>query len=112
VPKSIVKIAELDKRITIEQNSRISDGQGGYLESWTTFATVWAKVKPVNQKERYFSQQIQPVTTHKITIRKLDGVNSQMRISFEGRIMQINGQITADEKDFYNLIDAIEGVGS
>ena len=110
--KSPVKIAELNKRIVIEEYSRTPDGQGGFVETWATFATVWAKIKPVEQKERIFGQQVSPLTTHKITIRKLNNINSKMRITHEGRIFQINGQILMDEREFFHLINAIEGSAS
>lgn len=110
--KSKVKISELNKRIEFQQYSNAPDGQGGAVETWTTFATVWAKIEPVKQGERYFSQQIQPVRTHKIVIRKLVGLTTKMRFVHEGRIFQLKGEIIPDERDFYNFIDAVEGEAS
>lgn len=107
-----VKISELRHRITIQQMSRTTDGQGGWTESWADFATVWAKVKPMSAKERTFSQQIQENVTHKIVIRWLADVDSEMRISFEGRIFQIKGKIREDERRWFMEIMAEEGVAS
>ena len=106
------KIADLRQRIKFQSLTRASDGQGGWTESWADVMTVWAQVKPVSQKERYFSQQIQPTTTHKITIRWVGGLTPEMRVVFESRIFQIHGLIREDEKRFFMFIEAEEGVGS
>lgn len=106
------KIAELRHRIKFQSLSRTPDGQGGFTESWTDFTEVWAKIIPKNGKERYFSQQIQPVISHEITVRWLEGITTEMRILFEGRIFQIHSIRRDIEERWFITIDAEEGVGS
>lgn len=110
-----VKIADLKHRITFQQLTNTPDGQGGFTEAWANIASVpevWAKVEPVSASERFFSQQIQPLVTHKVTIRWRNDLNASMRISHEGRIFQIHGIRSLDEERFWTLIDAQEGVGT
>jgi len=106
------KISELRQRIKFQALSRTPDGQGGWLESWSDFTEVWAKVTPTSARERQFSQQIQPTTTHKIVIRWMEGLTTEMRILFEGRILQIHGISRENEERWFLNIEAEEGVGS
>ncbi len=106
------KIAELQQRVKFQSLSRTSDGQGGWIETWTDFAEVWAKVKPVSAKERYFSQRIEENISHQITIRWRNDLNTEMRILYESRIFQLHGIRDEDERHWFTLIDAEEGVGS
>lgn len=39
-----VNIGELKHRITFWQESNASDGQGGYVTTWSQLANAWAKV--------------------------------------------------------------------
>lgn len=112
-----VAIGTMNRRIVIEQLSTTADGQGGTSETWTTFATVWAKIEARSRFQRFFSDQIQPVGDHKITIRWLDGLNEKMRIretisSYLVRLYQIQGIDWTDEKRFQLVLDAKENVGS
>ena len=106
------KIAELRERIKIQSLSRTADGIGGWNESWSDVAEVWAKIQPVSASERYFSQRIEMNTSHKITIRWMDGITAEMRIAYQDRIFQINGIRREDEQRWFMFIDAMENVGS
>jgi head-tail adaptor len=39
-----VNIGELKHRVTFWQESNVSDGQGGYVTTWSQLANAWAKV--------------------------------------------------------------------
>lgn len=110
--KSTVEIRELNQRITLQALTRTEDGQGGWDESWSDFATVWAKVIPKKARERQFAQQIQEVTTHEITIRKLTGVTTEMRVQHGSNTYQLHGHIRYDSRNFFMILDAEQGVGS
>jgi SPP1 family predicted phage head-tail adaptor len=107
-----LKIRDLRQRITIESLTRTADGQGGFTESWSTFAEVWANIKPANASERYFAQRVESNITHKISIRWLESVQSEMRIQFEGRLFQIHGVRRDDEERWFMTLDCVENVGS
>jgi len=50
--------------------------------SWSTFATVWAEVKPVSGGERFSMGQERANVTHEIRIRYLAGILPNMRVQF------------------------------
>ncbi len=114
-----VKISELRHRIKFQHLTRIPDGQGGWEEQWDDFIPpnqtapeVWAKITPISSRERMFSQQIQNTLTHRIVIRSFDGLTTEKRILFEGRIFQIHGIARMDEERWFIVIDTEEGVAS
>ena len=103
-------IKDLRHRIVIQDVEQLSDGHGGYNETWVTFATVWAKVVPVSAQEKWRAENLDHEVTHRITIRYLANITSSMRISFDGRIFHVKGFRNLEERDRYIEIVAKEGV--
>ena len=109
---SKIKIADLRQRIKFQTQVRAADGQGGFTQSWTDFAEVWAKVEPYESRESYYTDQIRPTISHRIWIRKLDGVLPSMRIVFGSRLFSIHGSIKLVEENWFMEIKAEENVAS
>ena len=112
---TIERIGALRHRITIQQVTRTSDGQGGFTELWNNLATtptVWAKVSPVNKSERLFMQQLEYQRTHKIIIRYRSDLTTDMRISFSNRIFHIKAFTNVEERSVYLQIDAEENTAA
>lgn len=110
------QIAKMRRRLVIEQPVSTPDGQGGFTTVWTTFATVWGEVKTSSRSERWFSDQVQPVGSHKIVIRWTAGLVETMRVKLDSvdvsRTYQIKGITFLDDKRFFVLLDCVENVGS
>jgi SPP1 family predicted phage head-tail adaptor len=94
-----MNIGKMRHRITIEQKTKVSDGAGGYTESWVPFVTVSSSIDPVSGKEYYEAQQTQSSVSHKIRIRYKSGVLPSMRINFKGRIFAIESVINWEERN-------------
>jgi len=105
-------IGKLRERVTIEQPTRASDGQGGYTETWSTLATVWAAIKPVTARETYFGHKLEHRVTHKITIRYRSDIAIQMRIAQGTRYFQIHGYKNVDERNRFLELLCEEGAPS
>lgn len=105
-------IGKLRHRITFQSLSNTPDGQGGFTESWVDGSTVWAEVVPKTINERLFAQRIEPMGSHKITIRWLDNINESMRIKFGTRYFQIKSIDKEDERRFFMFIDSLENTGT
>jgi SPP1 family predicted phage head-tail adaptor len=101
-----IKAAEFRDRLTIQVVSRTRDGQGGWTESWSTFATVWGMVKPLSAREIFFSESLQHRVTHKVITRYITDIASDMRITFDGgRILEIEGYRNPDgRKRFHEIM--------
>lgn len=107
-----LNIAELRHRIAIQSITEVSDGQGGKTESWSTVATVWARIEPVSSRERLYSDKLEYQRTHKIAIRYRSDITNDMRILFNGRYFQIKAVYSPDEREAYTFIDAEENQGT
>jgi len=98
--------------ITIETVSLVANDSGGQTESWATFATVWASIKPRLGDEKLFAQKIEQEKMSVWRIKYLAGLDSKMRISFDSRIFQIKSFIIEDEIKEYMVILAAESPGT
>jgi len=67
-------------RITIQSKSVVRDSFGGETVTWTTFATVWAQMRPLSGREYFDARQAQADLTTEIVIRYLAGVLPEMRV--------------------------------
>jgi SPP1 family predicted phage head-tail adaptor len=109
-------IGKLNRKITIEELNRASDGYGGFDESWMTLETVWAKIEPISAKQRFFADKLEHNVTHIITIRYdstlFSNLNNNQRILYDSRYFQIHGFINIKEENRYIEIMAKEGMNS
>lgn len=83
---------KLRHRVVVEQPARIKDSYGEESiesDTWSTFATAWASIEPLSGKELWNAQQVIPLLTHRVVMRYLVGVTSEMRVNYKGRYLQI-----------------------
>jgi SPP1 family predicted phage head-tail adaptor len=101
-------VSQMNKRVTIQTETQISDGQGGQTASWVSGATVWAKIEPVKAWERMQAMQLQAPVTHKIIIRYRSDVTSRSRFLYGSRVLDIVEVINPMEANQFLEIKAIE----
>ncbi len=96
------------RRIVIQSlTETITDG-GEVTETATTFATVWAEIKPLSAREDWIAKQSQATTTHKITILYMPDITNEMQATYEGRIFRFDSVQNLDEANRQLLITATE----
>jgi SPP1 family predicted phage head-tail adaptor len=100
----------LRHQVTIEEVTETRDSYGGVVESWSTFATVWASVGPIIGREYFASQQVQSEVSHKIRIRYLSGITTKMRVTFDSRTFRIESILNVDERNTEMLLMVTEAV--
>lgn len=85
-------IGSLRHRITIENFTATRDGVSGEsIEAWVTYlADVPAAVLPLSGKEYLSAGAEQGGIQAKVLVRYESGINSKMRIVFDGVTYQIN----------------------
>lgn len=130
-------IGALRHRITIQWLDKTADGQGGFVEDWKDLIDLWSELKPTKAWERYQTEKIEMLVTHRVTIRYIvpkvpvldengdpvlddDGepvlvakpITSEMRIKFFDRIFQIRGIQQDSERRFWMILDTVENEGS
>jgi SPP1 family predicted phage head-tail adaptor len=87
-----------DKQVEIQSLALTDDGSGGHTQVWTTYATVWAEIKPMTGAERYAAQQIQPGISHIVTALYRAGVEADDRVKYGTRYFRIAAVLNPRER--------------
>jgi SPP1 family predicted phage head-tail adaptor len=99
--------------ITIQQGTKVPDGQGGYSTSWTTYAAdIFAALKATRGSQFWISEQLQQRVTHSIIVRALEGVTTEMRVLFGARVFHIRAVRDQDERGRFLELLTEEGAPS
>lgn len=84
-----MRAGKLRHRIVIQRNTPTRDGFNANVDSWSTYATLWAQVETASGAETIEQQQAAAVLSHKFTIRKYPGIVPAMRVSWSSRLFDI-----------------------
>lgn len=84
----------LNRRVTIETPT-ITRGTSFKepVETWATFATVWAAIEPLSGRELLANRQVENEVTTRVRIRYLAGVLPKMRVVYGSRTFRIESVI-------------------
>ena len=96
-----MEIGTLNKRITLQYETKTADGMGGFDVVWTHGATVWAAIWATSAKELVQSMQTDMVITHRIRIRYRSTFKPSWRIKFGTRYFNIISMINPAERNEY-----------
>lgn len=91
-----IRAGELNRRIALQSVTRTADEGGGATSAWATFATVWAKVEPLDGRERYEAQQVESAVNHRVTIRYRADVTARHRVLYGSRALAIRAVLSPD----------------
>lgn len=91
-----MRAGDLDKTISIQKQSNVSDGMGGFTMTWVDIVTgsatatnIWAAIWPVSAKQKIEAMQEQSTITHRVRVRYRSGITAGMRIKFGSRVFDI-----------------------
>ena len=102
---------ELNCRITLLQEVKTEDGQGGYVTEYVSRGAVWGKITPLTAKTLDLYEQLQPELLHLITIRYRRDVAVTDRIQYGSRVFeQIGPPVDIEEKHAYIRLECREVV--
>lgn len=101
---------ELDQRVAIERAERVGDGGGGSAgTAWVPVATVWAKAWAVSGRERAAAQQTQEAALHRFKIRRRPGIDTAMRVRWQGRAYPIVFAPDPGPREAFMVLDCASG---
>lgn len=103
-----VQAGKLRQRVAIQEATETRDAIGGVVREWETLDTVWASVEPLTSREVIQASQVDNRTSHRIRLRHYSGLDSTMRFSFRGRVLNIVGVRNIDERGKVMICDVIE----
>lgn len=104
-----MRAGALDSFVTVQTKTNTRDAMGGAIAAWTTFAEVWAEIRPASGRERFINAQLLPEATYKCRMRYLEGVRPSMRIWFDGEVYEIL-YVSHDSKRRETMLDLKTGV--
>lgn len=101
---------DLDQRITIAREVQTAAGGGGFDSTWTTVAETWARVKPVQGRERSEAGGTNAPAMYRFRMRRRGDLVEGMRITWNTH--QFNIRFIADPggRELYMAVDAETGV--
>lgn len=82
------------QRPTLTQNEL-----GEQVTTWTTQHTVWAAVDPLMGRELFdaTAAQVEATISHRVTIRYVAGLDSEWRVLFGDRVLEVESIIDPQE---------------
>lgn len=94
-----MRTGALRHRVELQARTVAPNAVGEAVETWATYATTWASVRPLSGRERFTSQQFAAEVTHEIMIRWREArPKAQDRVIFDGRIFRIDYAMVPDER--------------
>lgn len=96
---------QLDRRITIKKFTSSTDDFGQSNKTFSTLASVWAKVVERSGSEKEISDQIIAVKKVDFFIRHRSDLNEQMRIEYNGKTYTIEAIIEAEARESFLRIE-------
>lgn len=101
----------LNKRITIQRQSLTKNPANGEdVVTWQDVATVWAQFDPVRGREFFTAKQQYAESVAWFRIRHRPGLTQQMRISFQGKVYDIDSIVNTAGMNVGIEIFAKEGL--
>lgn len=79
-----MRAGRLNKRVTIKQVTQAKNAYHEMIDTWTTLATVWAEVSPLNGREVFEAQKVNAASTIKVTMRARSDITSAMQLVYSG----------------------------
>lgn len=92
-----MEAGKLRHRVTIQSKAATRDTYGEEVIIWTTVATVWAAVEPLQGREYLEARQVTAEVSTRIIIRRRSGILPEMRAVYGSRIYDILAVIEVDE---------------
>lgn len=113
-------IGKMQHSLALQSKASSADGGGGSSGAFSTFATVFGRIEAQGGGERFFGDQNQDRTTHKITIRHRRNLTIAHRILYQftvdgttyNRLFNIKRITNVGERDKYLEILCEEGVAT
>jgi len=93
---STVDIGDMRERVELQSVARTRDSVGGLVETWTTYATVWASVQPMSQRESFYRQQTNASAAWKVSIRYRPDVVTKHRVKWRSHTFEVRGVNNSD----------------
>jgi SPP1 family predicted phage head-tail adaptor len=86
-----MRSGNLNKQITFQYKTKVTDGMGGFVVTWNDAATVWAKISTLRTDEAIIAMQTTGTAIHNVVIRYRSDVKASWRIKYGNDYWDIIG---------------------
>jgi len=105
----------LNRKLTLEELSQVSDGAGGFVNSWTLLGALWTHLRPSSGREALGGTVVLSSTPYIVTVRNAPyGAPSRprpdQRFRDEARVFRILSVADDDRNPAYLTCRCIEEV--
>jgi SPP1 family predicted phage head-tail adaptor len=113
MPSNTFESGKLKEYVTIEKPSTSQDSLGK-PNGWVAFASnLPAEVQDQSGRETYLAaQRFVDQVSHVVKIRFLPGINGNMRVLWNGRILQIQAVLQPDGKRIEHRLICLESASN
>jgi SPP1 family predicted phage head-tail adaptor len=93
-----VRAGDLRHRVIVKQKAtQTPNAVGEPQTTWSTLATVWAKVAPLSAREAERAKSVGEMVSHTVELRYRSDITAGMKITHRTRDLYINGVMDVDE---------------
>jgi SPP1 family predicted phage head-tail adaptor len=85
-------------RLVLEKPQEIPDAAGGVRRTFASVATLWAKVEPLQARERIAADSVGQSITHRVTLRWRADLDGSCRFRKGARLFAVRTVIDPDER--------------
>ncbi len=103
-----MRAGKLRHRVELQSVGRAKAADGQSIETFTTYGTVWAEIKPMRGAEAIEAQQQSGQDWFKITVRYNDSINIKDRIVFRTRVFEVNYAPDFEERNIIQELTCTE----
>ncbi len=107
-----MSIGALNRRVSIQKETRTADGAGGFTRTWATIAVVWGKLTPKSGGESLDAQQQTNEQRFVLKIRHRTDVSTAKRVLISGDAYNITNAFNIDQKRRYLTATVVAGVAT
>ena len=100
--------SEAKHRVVIQTKSSVSDGEGGFTETYTGTATTWAAISPIRANQQMEYRSIGVDATHLIKLRGNVSINEADRVVFGSRVFEVLTVENIQERGILKVITCKE----
>lgn len=97
------------KDVDIERATKVSDGAGGYTETWATIATVQGGIVALSGMERMSADRIEAQSKWRLLIPYQDGLFATDRVVIDGRAYDVTFVNDVQKRETWHVLDLGEG---
>lgn len=96
-----MKAGRLRHRVELQSATETADSYGEPTFTWSTYAHRWASVEPLQGRELFTAQQVNPEVNIRVRLRHdevLADLTPKHRLVFGSRTLEIDSVIRPDER--------------